>query len=261
MSHVGGFWDPVIDVAFFLTASLLIIWRLEAMSARGVEGTILGTLFMPYFSGLGNLLLVYLVLRDGGPGGEVMVNCVVNNATNITLIVGLCALIWPLALGTAAPPKAAGPKANPKAAKSAAKSTRARVPGKADAADRLKRLSLMFTMLAMLFFCGMTWALAADGALNRGDGLTLIGLFLFWQAFHVFEVLKENVRSGSSWHPLIIVDIVVIFAASGVLYFSVEWLVNWILAQEASFFGPQKLGLLTGWLMVRPNAIFALYYA
>lgn len=249
LSHTGSGWDPVIDVFFFLASSMVIIWRLEAISARGVEGTILGTLFMPYFSGLGNLLFVYVILRNGGPGGEVLINCVVNNATNITLIVGLCGLIWPLVLGgqrVVGRGKTKAPMKRPK---------------KAETQVRLHRLSLVFTMLAMLFFTGIAWALGRDGSYDQGEGWTLIGIFLFWQAFHVFEVLKDNVRQGSSWHPLIALDLFMIAGASLVLYFSVEWLVEWMMAAQSGFFSAQQLGLLTGWLMVLPNAIVAFYYA
>jgi cation:H+ antiporter len=56
----------------FLGASFLMIWRLEAMSKSGLEGTILGTLIMPYCSGLGNLVFAYLMLTRGGSGAEVI---------------------------------------------------------------------------------------------------------------------------------------------------------------------------------------------
>lgn len=239
MSHSGGFLDPFIDAFFFLAASLMIIWRLEVMSARGVEGTILGTLFMPYFSGLGNLVFVYIMLQGSGPGREVMVNCIVNNATNITLIIGLCGLIWPVTLF---------------------KTSRKGI-SQLDREGRLRRLSIVFTMLAMLFFCGITWALARDGELDMGDGITMTGLFLFWQTIHVFEVLKDNVRKGSVWHPMIIVDLLIIFVGSIVLYVSVEWLVDWIVHAPIDAISAEQLGLITGWLMVLPNAIVAFYYA
>jgi len=35
--------------------------------------------------------------------------------------------------------------------------------------------------------------------LDFQDGLVLIGLFLFWQCFHVFEVMKSNVRQNKSF--------------------------------------------------------------
>ncbi|MGH8025040.1 MAG: sodium:calcium symporter, partial [Limisphaerales bacterium] len=48
-----GIWAPWLFVAFFLVASFGMLWRLEAMSAQGFENTALGTLIMPYCSGLG----------------------------------------------------------------------------------------------------------------------------------------------------------------------------------------------------------------
>ena len=61
-----GAFAPWWFVALFVAASLLMIWRLEAMSARGFEGTVLGTLVMPYCSGLGNLIFAFILGRTGG---------------------------------------------------------------------------------------------------------------------------------------------------------------------------------------------------
>lgn len=68
------------------------------MSHRGVEGTVLGTLFMPYFSGLGNLIFVAVVLMQEGPAEEVAINSWTNNITNLCLLLALPALIWGLNL-------------------------------------------------------------------------------------------------------------------------------------------------------------------
>jgi cation:H+ antiporter len=236
----------------------LIIWRLEAMAARGVEGTLLGTLFMPYFSGLGNLIFVSIVLSSGGPPAEVMVNCVVNNATNLTLILGLCGVLFPMALG-----KPGVQRRRPARSKGGTLPPFPQLPPlpKLNQKARLHRLSLLFTMLALLFFTGISWALARDGVLDMGDGVTLIGLFLFWQTIHVFDVLKDRIRGQSRWHPMIMVDLGIISVASVVLYLSVEWFVAWVLTSPAQWVQPEQLGLLTGWLMVLPNAIVAFYYA
>ena len=78
-----GLFAPWVDAAVFLVASLLMVWRLEAMQKRGVEGTVLGTLFMPYLSGLGNLLLVFAMIKRGLPGPELFTNAFVNNLTKI----------------------------------------------------------------------------------------------------------------------------------------------------------------------------------
>ena len=57
-------------MSMFLMASFLMIWRLEAMSARGFEGTVLGTLVMPYCSGMGNLIFAFILgLGPGAHGG------------------------------------------------------------------------------------------------------------------------------------------------------------------------------------------------
>src|SRR5690349_18829734 len=71
-----------------------MIWRLEAMSAGGLEGTVLGTLVMPYCSGMGNLIFAFAVAAKGGAGKEVLTNALVNNVTNMTLILGLPAILW-----------------------------------------------------------------------------------------------------------------------------------------------------------------------
>src|ERR1041384_8306704 len=73
-----------------------MIWALEAMNAGGMEGTVLGTLIMPYCSGIGNLIFAFVVGRNGGPGSEVMTNALVNNVTNMTRLIGLPAIFWGL---------------------------------------------------------------------------------------------------------------------------------------------------------------------
>ncbi len=89
-----GVFAPWLFVALFLAASFLMIWRLEAMIARGFEGTVLGTLVMPYCSGMGNLIFAFIVGQTGGKGADVMTNSLVNNVTNMTLVLGLPAIIW-----------------------------------------------------------------------------------------------------------------------------------------------------------------------
>ena len=216
-----------------------MIWRLEAMSDRGLEGTVLGTLIMPYCSGLGNLVFAYLLATNNGSGGEVMVNCLVNNVTNLTLLIGLPALIW----GMAILPEKTGKKKKAN-----------------DYVPRLNRLSLLLTLLAGLFFTGAIWALGRDGKLDFGDGLVLIGIFLFWQCIHIFEVLKNNVRQKKSMGAIIILDLALLAVGAVAVYISTEWLVNWLGSVKTGFFSARHLGWLSGWLMVLPNALLALYY-
>src|SRR6516225_202587 len=89
-----GASTPWLFLALFLVASFLMIWRLEAMNADGFEGTVLGTLVMPYCSGMGNLIFAFVLGAKGGPGAEVLTNCLVNNVTNLTLLIGLPTIIW-----------------------------------------------------------------------------------------------------------------------------------------------------------------------
>jgi len=158
----------------------------------------------------------------------------------------LPALVWGLSLrGKKTPPK--GRPARPRAA--------------SDAAQQINRLSLHLTLAAALFFGGVTWILGRDGVLDRSDGLVLIALFLFWQCFQVFDVLKHNVRERRSFRALFYFDLLVVLLGAYLLYVSIDWLVAWLSSQQGAFIGGQNLGWLSGWLMVLPNALLAFYYA
>src|SRR5277367_649599 len=122
-----------------------MVWRLEVLSANGFEGTVLGTLVMPYCSGLGNLIFAFILGRNGGSGADVMTNSLVNNVTDMTLVLGLPTIIWGIKL---MPAKAAKGKA---AGKGTAKG--------AGKTHELNRLSLLLTLAAVLFFTGAVWAL------------------------------------------------------------------------------------------------------
>ncbi|HEV2691486.1 MAG TPA: sodium:calcium symporter [Verrucomicrobiae bacterium] len=238
-----GAWAPWLFVALFLVASLLMIWRLEAMSAAGFEGTVLGTLVMPYCSGLGNLIFAFIIGRHGGDGADVMTNSLVNNVTNMTLVLGLPAVIWGI---NVIPQK----KTEPKKGKSGGN------------IGQLNRLSLLLTLLAVVYFTGVVWALGSDGHLGFNQGLVLVGMFLFWQCFHVFEVLKQSERQGHSpmgW--MFPVDMGLLAVGAYGIYVSTGWLVNWLAhIHTGGFINIQHMGWLSGWLMVLPNALLALYY-
>ena len=236
-------------LGLFLCASMLMIWRLEALLDHGLEGTALGTLVMPYCSGLGNLVFVAIVVSRHGPVAEVLTNCLVNNVTNLTLILGLPALFWGLSLRAESKLKK---KKGAKAAKGAAT---------AETEQKVNRLSLLLTLAAVIFFSGVTWALGADGRLDANDGLVLVALFLFWQCFQVFDVLKHNVRRRQSFGPMFYLDLFIVLLAAYGIYASTDWLVDWISAQKGGFVSAQHLGWLSGWLMVLPNALIAFYYA
>jgi len=241
-----GPYAPWLFLAMFLVASFLMIWRLEAMSHRGFGGTVLGTLIMPYCSGLGNLIFAFILGRNGGSGADVMINSLVNNITNMTLIIGLPAIFWTMSIL----PQARKPEKNQQA--------QAKPDSKA---HELNRLALLLTLLAVLFFSGAVWAMGRKGRLNFDDGLVLVGLFLFWQCFHVFEVLKSNVREDKSlgWHlPL---DLALLGIGAYGIYASTDWLVAWISNIHTGFISATYLGWLSGWLMVLPNGMLAVYYS
>lgn len=217
-----------------------MIWRLEAMGDDGFEGTVLGTLVMPYCSGVGNLVFAFLLGMNRGPGTAVVENCFVNNVTNMTLLIGLPSLLWSLNVAGGS----GGKKGSGKS-------------GGGRKVAELNRLSLLLTLVAGLFFVGAVWALARDGRLDFGDGLVLVGLFLFWQCFHVFEVLKTNVRQGRSLNWMLPVNLLLLLVGAVVVYLSTDWLVTW---SGKNQFVSQRLGWLSGWLMVLPNALLAFYY-
>lgn len=121
-----------------------MMWRLEAMREHSLEGTALGTIIMPYCSGLGNLIFVGLMVAQKDAAQEVLINCLVNNVTNLTLLLGLPALFWGLVV-----------------------IPRGKRKGKAVTESRLNRLSLLLTLTAVLFFTGAVWVLGRDGVLNR----------------------------------------------------------------------------------------------
>jgi len=229
---------PWVMMIVFLGASALMIWRLEILANKGFEGTVLGTLIMPYCSGVGNLVFVWVMARQSGATSEVFVNCLVNNVTNLTLLIGLPTVIWGASIF--------GKK---KKLKKAAVQT-----------ARINRLSLLLTLLAGLFFTGAVWALARDGRLNFSDGLVLVGMFFFWQCFHVFEVLKTNVRLNRTMSWSIYPELFVLLLGALAVFWSIDALVKWITAIEGGWISARNIGWLSGWLMVLPNALLAMYY-
>lgn len=233
--------NPWVLLGIFAVASAVMIWRLHAMEDKGFEGTVLGTLIMPYCSGAANLIFAFVMTRTAGNGQKVLENCLVNNVTNLTLILGLSAILCSAAI---IPDRDASGKSR-------------------KSADfyRLYRIDLLMTLVAMGLFTGILWALAKDGVLDFYDGLVLVALFLFWQVLHVFEILKTNVRKNHSFHWSIAIDLILIAACAYGIYLSVDHLVTWVEKGDGHIFKVADLGWLSGVLMVLPNAILAIYYA
>lgn len=218
-----------------------MVWTLEVMNAGGLEGTVLGTLIMPYCTGLGNLLFVFLVARDGGSGAEVMNNCLANNISNMTLLIGLPAVFWTMTIL----PTNFGKKGKRKKRAGANRE------------HEINRLSLLLTLAAVLFFTGAVWALAHDGSLDFDKGLVLVGLFVFWQLFHVYDVLKSNAQKNKSLDWILLVYLALLAVSAYAQYLSFDWLDKW--ARHHNFV-KEHVGLLSGILCAVPNGILAIYY-
>ncbi len=233
--------DPIFSLALFLLASALMIWRLGAMENKGLEGTVLGTLIMPYASGFSNLSFAYVMGKTAGNGVMVLENCLVNNVTNLTLLIGLPALVWSLNLRS-----------------SCVSGGRSRQWSKQ---NRLNYLSLLFSLTAMFFFTGALWVLARDGLLNRDDGLVLVGLFLFWQVIHIFDLLKNNVRRHRKLPWTIVIDAALVVAGGIGVFKGIDRLVAWIPKAGDGLLVFDNLGWLSGLLMVLPNGLLAAWYA
>ncbi len=219
-----------------------MIWRLESMNSNGLEGTVLGTVVMPYCSGLGNLIFAFVMARNNGSSADVLTNCLVNNVTNLTLLIGLPALFWGLAIV----PREGGKK------------KKGKTP---DEKPRMDRLSLLLTLAAVLFFTGTTWVLARDGRIDFNDGLVLVGIFLFWQSFQLFDVLRSNVRQNRTFGWWLWMDLSLLLAGAYGIYVSTDWLVSWLSRIPTGFISVKQIGWLSGWLMVLPNGLLAFYYA
>jgi cation:H+ antiporter len=238
-----GAWSPALFVLLFLASSLLMIWALEAMNSGGLEGTVLGTLITPYCTGIGNLLVAFVIGRNHGSGADVMANSLANNITNMTLLIGLPAIIWTMHVMPQTAPS--------KKKKRGANNNRV---------HEINRLSLLLTLTAVLFFTGAVWALARDGKLDFGDGLVLVGLFLFWQLFHVYDVLKSNLQKNKSLSGTLLLYFGALVVAGYAQYVAIEWLDTWLHHRSQGILSEQNYGLLSGLLCALPNGLVAIYY-
>ena len=241
-----GHWAPWLFLLLFLAASALMLWRLEVLSAKGFEGTVLGTLVMPYCTGMGNLILAFIYGINGFKGADIVTNNLVNNITNMTLVLGLPAILY-------------GTKVLPSKGKSNGKNPVKKYTA-AGKTQQLNRLALLLTLTAILFFTGAVWAMGRKGRLTYDDGLVLVGFFLFWQCFHVFEVLKSNVRQGKSLSWTLPFDLALLAIGAYGIYISTDWLVHWVQLSVHHGFVKDHFGWVSGWITVLPNAILAVYY-
>ncbi|MCG8564629.1 MAG: hypothetical protein MI747_06055 [Desulfobacterales bacterium] len=228
-------WIPLLGCFIFF--SFLMVARLNAIERNGFEGTIVGTLVMPYFSGFPNLCFAYLIATTTqiNGGALVMENCLTNNVTNLTVVLAVPALIWGLDL--------------------------LRRGEKYVNDNRIQHLSLLLTLTALIFFTASVWVLGRDGTINTNDGFMLVGVFFFWQAFQVFDVLKNNARKQQAIPKRLLFDFAVIAICAWGIFASVEGLLDWINMNMTGAWVMRHLGTISGILMVLPNAFPAFYYA
>lgn len=233
-----GVGTPWLYLAGFLGASALMILFLNHLEKGQFEGTAIGTLIMPYFSGAPNLIFTIVMAYKHGPGQEVVVNCLVNNMTNLSILIGVPAIFWGLEII----PRQKKQKRSLKT-------------------SRINRLSLSFTLIAVFIFTGAVWALGRDGRLTFGDGLVLVGVFFFWQLFGFFDVMKTNIEKRRRVGGAVVIDIMGLALSVALMFHCVDWLVDWLAHAQTGFISYKHIGWLSGWLMVLPNAIPAFYYA
>jgi cation:H+ antiporter len=75
----------------------------------------------------------------------------------------------------------------------------------------------------------------------------------------VFEVLKTNVRKNRTLPWSIYPELGVLLVGAAMVYWSINTLVQWIAAREGGWL-VGHVGWLSGWLMVLPNALLAMFY-
>jgi cation:H+ antiporter len=92
-------------------------------------------------------------------------------------------------------------------------------------------------------------------------GLVLVAVFIFWQVFHVFDVLKTNLQRNRAMPVSLVLDLLMILAGGIFVYVSVERLVAWVSTSGSGLLTVDNLGWLSGLLMVLPNALLAFWYA
>ena len=257
-NHISSLNDyaPLACVLLFLFANLLIIWRLDSLSKKGVEGTVLGTLFMPFCSGMGNIVFALVLALNNGSGRDVAINCLFNNVTNLTLLIAAPILIWGM---TSIGSKKTNTKKKKNKTKKTTKKQQNSDKNKTDRDHEMGRLSLVLNLVAALFFSLFVWLLAEDGSLSRMDGFALLGLFIFWQCFHVYDVKKTNLIQKKNYPKSLPLEVFLLLLSAFAVFISTDWLVNWFQTLDNATL-PSSLGWLSGVLMVLPNAMLAFYY-
>ena len=77
---------------------------------------------------------------------------------------------------------------------------------------------------------------------------TIKQLLLALENFHLFEVLKSNVRQNKTLSWLLAVDVGLLLVGAYGTYVSIDGLVTWISSIQSGFISARHLGWLSGWL-------------
>jgi cation:H+ antiporter len=187
-------------------------------------------------SGMGNLIFAWVLASRGGDGNDVLTNCLFNNVTNLTLLVGIPMLIWQMT-------KVSDMKTS-----------------EAVCQYRVGRLSEELSLISAFFFALFIWLLASDGKLTNADGWILVLLFIFWQCFHVYDTRKTNLLKKRFYPKTIVFELISLLVCAYAIYLSTNCLVEWFTSLDQELVPPRMLGWFSGALMVLPNALLAAYY-
>jgi len=75
---------------------------------------------------------------------------------------------------------------------------------------------------------------------NRADGL-----FACWQAFHIQNVIRKQMRSNEPYGWRIGLDLILLGLGAYGTYVSVEWLVHWLSTIQSGFISAKYMGWLS----------------
>jgi len=184
--------------------------------------------------------LCRLSVRPRWPAKEVLTNCLVNNFTNLTLILVLPALLWGLAL---VPSPAAG----------------ARRPTEPVQQSRWlmlnpdRRLSVLLTLVAVLLLHRATWVLGEDGRLDRQDGFILIGSLPSGSAFSLRRPQAQRPAAHFVQRAFLPRRRIVLVSPTEFMSASTGWSPG-SRSNTAALIERHHLGWLSGWLMSCPRA-------
>lgn len=241
---------PFHYLVVFCVVQYLLINRLNSLEKKGFEGTEIGTLVMPYCSGIANIIFVYVVARSSLSGLAVIENCMVNNVTNLTFILGVTTFFYPITI-VSRPPEAHHSLKQMMVNRQMVIKT------------KIDQVNLTGTAITLLFFTGVLWALSQDRVLDNMDGLVLLAMFLFFQVHQVLEARKKGLRINRVviTRKYLVANFIILAVLAYVSYLSLEHLTTWFSTFSQAHFNKNYLGWVSGVLMVIPNALLAVYYA